>query len=121
MPKICLFAGTTEGRRIAEFLEKQEADLMVCVATEYGAELLDADVYNEYEFLRLLKDVAGRRNEYNRVADAMESVQMKGYGLVMPEKENITLFEPELIKHGSKYGIKIKANAPSLHFHLVSI
>ena len=46
----------------------------------------------------------------------MASVQMKGYGLVMPEKENITLAEPELIKHGSKYGIKIKANAPSLHF-----
>jgi stage IV sporulation protein A len=66
--------------------------------------------------LRLLKDVSARKKEYNRVSDAMESVQMKGYGLVMPEKENITLAEPELIKHGSKYGIKIKANAPSLHF-----
>lgn len=78
--------------------------------------LLDANVENEYDFLRMLKDVSARRREYNRVADAMESVQMKGYGLVMPEKENITLAEPELIKHGSKYGIKIKANAPSLHF-----
>ena len=78
--------------------------------------LLDATVENEYDFLRLLKDVAGRRREYDRVADAMESVQMKGYGLVMPEKENITLADPELIKHGSKYGIKIRANAPSLHF-----
>lgn len=78
--------------------------------------LLDAPVENEYDFLSLLKDVAAGRNKYNRVADAMESVQMKGYGLVMPEKENITLAEPELIKHGSKYGIKIKANAPSLHF-----
>ena len=78
--------------------------------------LLDADVKNEYDFLRLLKDVSARKKEYNRVSDAMESVQMKGYGLVMPEKENITLAEPELIKHGSKYGIKIKANAPSLHF-----
>lgn len=78
--------------------------------------LLNAKVENEYDFLTMLKDVAGRRKEYDRVADAMESVQMKGYGLVMPEKENITLAEPELIKHGSKYGIKIKANAPSLHF-----
>lgn len=78
--------------------------------------LLDSKVENEYDFLRMLKDVAGRKKEYNRVADAMESVQMKGYGLVMPEKENITLAEPELIKHGSKFGIKIKANAPSLHF-----
>ncbi len=78
--------------------------------------LLDAPVDNEYDFLKMLKDVAGKRKEYSRVADAMESVQMKGYGLVMPEKENITLAEPELIKHGNKYGIKIKANAPSLHF-----
>ncbi len=78
--------------------------------------LLDARVNNEYEFLKMLKDVSARKKEYSRVADAMESVLMKGYGLVMPEKENITLAEPELIKHGSKYGIKIKANAPSLHF-----
>ncbi|MCR5701322.1 MAG: stage IV sporulation protein A [Lachnospiraceae bacterium] len=78
--------------------------------------LLDSKVENEYDFLKLLKDVSSRKKEYSRVADAMESVQMKGYGLVMPEKENITLAEPELIKHGNKYGIKIKANAPSLHF-----
>lgn len=78
--------------------------------------LLGAPVENEYDFLTMLKEVAGRRKEYEHVADAMNSVQMKGYGLVMPEKENITLAEPELIKHGTKYGIKIKANAPSLHF-----
>lgn len=78
--------------------------------------LLGAPVENEYDFLTMLKEVAGKRREYERVADAMNSVQMKGYGLVMPEKENITLAEPELIKHGTKYGIKIKANAPSLHF-----
>lgn len=78
--------------------------------------LLGAPVENEYDFLTMLKEVAGRRSEYEHVADAMNSVQMKGYGLVMPEKENITLAEPELIKHGTKYGIKIKANAPSLHF-----
>ncbi|MCM1497024.1 MAG: stage IV sporulation protein A [Clostridium sp.] len=78
--------------------------------------LLGAPVENEYDFLTMLREVAGKRNEYEHVADAMNSVQMKGYGLVMPEKENITLAEPELIKHGTKYGIKIKANAPSLHF-----
>lgn len=78
--------------------------------------LLGAPVENEYDFLTMLKDVAGRRREYDHVADAMKSVQMKGYGLVMPEKESIILEEPELIKHGTKYGIKIKATAPSLHF-----
>ncbi|MCM1157587.1 MAG: stage IV sporulation protein A [Bacteroidales bacterium] len=78
--------------------------------------LLGAPVENEYDFLTMLKEVSGKRKEYEHVADAMNSVQMKGYGLVMPDKENITLAEPELIKHGTKYGIKIKASAPSLHF-----
>lgn len=78
--------------------------------------LLGAPVENEYDFLTMLKEVAGKRREYDHVADAMSSVKMKGYGLVMPERESITLAEPELIKHGTKYGIKIRANAPSLHF-----
>ena len=77
--------------------------------------LLGAPVENEYDFLTMLKDVAGRRREYDHVADAMKSVQMKGYGLVMPEKESIILEEPELITHAGKYGVKIRANSPSVH------
>lgn len=83
---------------------------------EMLSELLGSKVENEYDFLTIIKDVAKKRREYYHVADAMESVQLKGYGLVMPEKENIQIDEPELIKHGTKYGIKIKATAPSLHF-----
>ncbi|MGN0496696.1 MAG: stage IV sporulation protein A [Lachnospiraceae bacterium] len=83
---------------------------------EMLSELLGTKVENEYDFLSIIKEVANKRNEYNHVADAMESVQMKGYGLVMPDKESIKIEEPELIKHGTKYGIKIKATAPSLHF-----
>ncbi len=83
---------------------------------EMLSQLLDAPVDNEYDFLTIIKDVANKRKEYNHVADAMDSVLMKGYGLVMPDKENIQIEEPELIKHGTKYGIKIKATAPSLHF-----
>ena len=41
MPEICLFAGTAEGRRLTAFLEKQDAALTVCVASEYGGQLLD--------------------------------------------------------------------------------
>lgn len=83
---------------------------------EMLSQLLDAPVENEYDFLSIIRDVANKRNEYNHVSDAMDSVLMKGYGLVMPDKENIKIEEPELIKHGTKYGIKIKATAPSLHF-----
>ena len=44
MPKLCVFAGTTEGREIAEFLAEQSADVTVCVATEYGETLLPQGV-----------------------------------------------------------------------------
>ena len=47
--------------------------------------------------------------------NALEGVKNGGYGLVMPEKEDITLETPELIKSGNKYGVKIKAEAPSVH------
>lgn len=101
-------------------LKDGTVDLKIMIPEAYYYEmltnLLGAPVENEYDFLTMLKEVAGKRKEYEHVADAIKSVQMKGYGLVMPEKENITLAEPELIKHGTKYGIKIKANAPSLHF-----
>lgn len=80
------------------------------------SELLEAPIDNEYDFINIIKEIAQKRNEYNHVSGAMESVFAKGYGLVMPEKEDIEIDEPELIKHGTKYGIKIKAKAPSLHF-----
>lgn len=96
------------------------ADISIQIPEMYYYDMLSnlfgVKVDNEYDLLTLLKDVAELRKEYENVSDAMQSVQMKGYGLVMPSKENITLEEPELIKHGNKYGIKIKANAPSLHF-----
>ncbi len=101
-------------------LKDGTANITIQIPENYYYEMLSGlfgtTVENEYDFLAMLKDVATRRKEYDHVADAMQSVQMKGYGLVMPDKESITLAEPELIKHGSKYGIKIKANAPSLHF-----
>lgn len=83
---------------------------------EMLSQLLDTKVENEFDFLNMMKEVANKRKAYNEVATAMESVLLKGYGIVMPEKEKIEIEEPELIKHGTKYGIKIKATAPSLHF-----
>ena len=43
----------------------------------------------------------------------MESVRLKGYGVVMPERDEISLAKPELIRHGNKFGVKIKAESPS--------
>ena len=55
------------------------------------------------------------QGEYEKVRNALGEVRQKGYGIVMPDKTEIELDEPELIKHGYKYGVKIHAKAPSIN------
>ena len=55
------------------------------------------------------------RREYTKVLHAMESVRLKGYGVVTPERAEIRLEKPEVIKHGNKFGVKIRAESPSIH------
>ena len=55
------------------------------------------------------------KKEYVKVLHAIESVRAKGYGVVTPEREEIVLASPEVIRHGNKFGVKIKAESPSIH------
>ena len=55
------------------------------------------------------------QKEYEQVKNALSQVRMKGYGVVMPERSEIVLDEPQVIKHGNKYGVKMKAEAPSIN------
>ncbi len=79
------------------------------------SEYVGEPVGNEYQLLEMLQDLSGMRREYGKVLRAMEQVRHAGYGVVMPAQEEITLDDPELIKHGSKFGVKIKAKSPSIH------
>ncbi len=72
-------------------------------------------VDSEYQFLSVLKELAGKKNEFEKVSSACEQVKMSGYGVVTPAEEEISIDEPELIRHGNKFGVKIKATAPSIH------
>jgi len=83
---------------------------------EMLSEWIGSDVKNEYDLLHLLREYALMQNEYKKVLNAMESVRHTGYGVVTPERTEIELDAPELIKHGSKYGVKIRAVSPSVHF-----
>lgn len=71
---------------------------------------------NEYHLIQSLKEMAGKRQEYEKVGAALAAVSAAGYGIVTPGKEEIVLGEPEVMKSGSKYGVKIQAKAPSIHF-----
>ena len=55
------------------------------------------------------------KKEYTKVQDALSMVKIKGYGVVTPDREDIALEKPELIRHGNKFGVKIKASSPSIH------
>jgi stage IV sporulation protein A len=79
------------------------------------SDMLGADIKNEYDFITEIKSMAEDKKFCNSVKNALNSVKSGGYGLVMPDKEDIALETPELIKAGNKYGVKIKAEAPSVH------
>ena len=79
------------------------------------SELVGAPVSGEYEFYRMIKSLADQRDEFSRVSQAVAAVKGQGYGMVMPDQQEVAFEEPELIRHGSKYGVNIKAHAPSIH------
>lgn len=72
-------------------------------------------ITGEYQLMKTLLSMAGQRQEYEKVRSAMDSVRQRGYGVVTPEREEIMLNEPEIIRHGNKFGVKMKAQAPSIH------
>lgn len=82
---------------------------------EILSDILGTPVTGEYQFMSTLKDLAKRRKEYEKVSSACEDVRFGGYGVVTPSMEEISIEEPEIIKHGNKFGVKIKASAPSIH------
>ena len=55
------------------------------------------------------------KQEFGQIKDAFADVKMKGYGVVSPSREDIKLEEPVIIKQGSKFGVKIRSEAPSIH------
>ena len=82
---------------------------------EILSDMTGVDITNEYELVKTMKEMSVMKQEYDEVKDAMESVKMKGYGVVSPKREDIFLDEPTLIKQGNKYGVKIRSEAPSIH------
>lgn len=79
------------------------------------SDLIGVPIADEYQLIATIRDLANTKVEYDRVRNACEEVKSKGYGVVIPRKEEITVEEPEIMKHGNKYGVKIKASAPSVH------
>jgi stage IV sporulation protein A len=93
--------------------------IRIGVAERYYYEMLSemtgTEIAGQYELIATMKELSRLKDEYEGVRDAFSMVKMKGYGVVSPTKEEIILDEPELIKQGNKYGVKIHSEAPSIH------
>ena len=82
---------------------------------EVISEYTGIPVKDEYVLFHTLAKLSDMQGEYEKVKLALSQVRAKGYGIVMPDKSEIVLAEPELIKHGNKFGVKIHAQAPSIN------
>jgi stage IV sporulation protein A len=73
------------------------------------------DIEGEYDLMHTLQELSQMKREYVKVKNALESVRGCGYGVVIPEKDEITMDDPVLIKQGNKFGVKMKSTSPSIH------
>ncbi|HAJ77451.1 MAG TPA: stage IV sporulation protein A, partial [Clostridiales bacterium] len=79
------------------------------------------NIASDYELLANLKDLSHAKKEYDKLKVALDEVEETGYGVVVPSMEEMTLEDPEIVKQGSKFGVRLKASAPSLHIMKVDI
>ena len=85
------------------------------------SDIIDYDVRNDRDFFEVMREISADKREYDKMKTAMMQVESMGYGIVQPRLDEMTLEEPEIFKQGSKYGVRIKANAPSLHMIKVGL
>ena len=67
------------------------------------------------DLMALLTQLAQVKAKYDKVADALKEVEETGYGIVVPSIDSLVLEEPEIVKQGGRYGVRLKASAPSIH------
>lgn len=79
------------------------------------SELTGMELEDEYDLMEQLKHLSSMKKEYGMVMQAMDTVRQKGYGMVLPERREITVEAPVLIHQGGKYGVKLRAFSPSVH------
>ncbi len=98
-----------QGRAIAR-LELPRSLFYDTISVQSGFTIAD-----DGDLMSLLTDLAGVKREYDKVAEALTQVREMGYGIVSPGPEELKLEEPEIVKQGGRYGVRLKASAPSIH------
>ncbi|MDY6046692.1 MAG: stage IV sporulation protein A [Anaerobutyricum sp.] len=100
-------------------MDTGEVDVKIQIRDSYYYDILSdltgIPIKSEYHLIRTMKELAGKKREFEEVSQALKEARERGYGVMKPVLSEIELSEPEVVKHGNKYGVKIKAEAPSIH------
>ena len=95
------------------------ADLTVIINPELFYKILSEEtgleISGESGLMPCMRELADIKRKYDRIRGALDQVEAVGYGIVMPTIDELTLEEPEIMRQGGKYGVKLRASAPSIH------
>ena len=79
------------------------------------SEMTGMQIMDEGDLFSIMSDLACTKKKYDKIAYALDEVKTKGYGIVTPSIDELVLEEPEMVKQGSRFGVKLRAKAPSIH------
>lgn len=85
------------------------------------SEQCGTEIRDDYELISNLKDLTTAKRKYDKISQALEQVNETGYGVVIPSIDEMELKEPEIVNQGGRCGVKLKAQAPSLHIMRVDV
>jgi len=85
------------------------------------AETTGLQIKDEQELMESIAEMAVMKKEYTRIKGALDEVEATGYGIIMPELDQLKLEEPEIVKQGGRYGVRLRASAPSIHLMKANI
>ncbi len=105
------------GDGMTEYGLKAKDNLFYKVLSEECDEKIDDD----YSLMSYIKSFSDEKRKYQKIKDALTDAEQDGYGVVLPTIEEMNLEEPVLVKQGGRYGVKLKASAPSLHIMKVDV
>jgi stage IV sporulation protein A len=110
-------AGIEMGQGVAEIDLYAPDDLYDQILKE----VVGVEIRGKDHLLQLMQDFAHAKAEYDQIADALKMVKQTGYGIAAPSLSDMSLDEPEIIRQGSRFGVRLKAVAPSIHMIKVDV
>ena len=106
-------------RTVGEDLGRGTAEIELQMPRKLYYQLLSErsglPVQNDGELMTLMSEMCGIRKEYERLRGALEDVRTAGYGVVLPAAEEMQMEEPQIVRQGGKYAVKLRASAPAIH------